>query len=145
MLTKVKKNGEAEMSFTTADGLSTFTTTFIALAGGVMDEFWQMMNVRDPAPYLPPQVMEDVFLFKNVWNRRDLYFHASFVNHTAFNYLGKAGDFYMEPNKLYKADGITQEFFLEMSLDGMTPVDLPFEDFDVELSLIVDTESVLSF
>jgi hypothetical protein len=100
------------------------------------------MNVRDRNPYI---AMTNTFTFPNPWNRRDIYFHASFVSHTAFNYLGKAGDFYMEPNKLYNADGIGQELFFELSFDGMTPVDLPYEDFDIDLSLIVDTKTAQIF
>jgi hypothetical protein len=110
------------------------------------DSFYHLMNCKDVGGAHWNRTEESIFLaFHNVWNRQDLYFHGSFVNHTAFNYLGKAGDFYPEPNKLYKADNITQEFFLEVSLDGMTPVDLPYENFDVELTLIVDTESAISF
>jgi hypothetical protein len=104
--------------------------------------FFRLMNVRDPTPYF---AVIDTWDFTNVWNRRDLYILASFVNHTAFNYLGKGGDFYMQPNKMYNAESIGQTFYLQVSFDGMTPVELPFEDFDVELSLVVDTKTVQSF
>jgi hypothetical protein len=110
------------------------------------DSFYKLMNWDPEKEVKWNEMMSGKQVrFPNVWNRQDLYFHGSFVNHTAFNYLGKAGDFYPEPSKLYKADNSTQEFFLEISLDGMTPIDLPYEDFDVELSLIVDTETAISF
>jgi hypothetical protein len=130
---------------TGAAGAAQFT---IVLHGATDDGFFNLMNcapgvVHWSDPVMLPQIIK--LTYPNVWNRQDLYFHGSFVNHTAFNYLGKAGDFYMEPNKLFKADNSTQEFFLEVSLDGMTPVDLPYEDFEVELSLIVDTMDVMSF
>jgi hypothetical protein len=145
MIGSINSKGESIITFisATATPITAFTITMrtVALAPR-MGDFWKLMNVQDPTPYTG---MTLSFKFPNAWNRRDLYIHASFVSHTAFGYLGKSGDFYMEPNKMYNADNIGHEFYLQASYDGMTPVELPYEDFDVELSLIVDTKTAMSF
>jgi hypothetical protein len=86
------------------------------------------------------------YSFSNVWDRRPqrLFFHASFVNHTQFGYLGQSGDFYPKPNKIYTADNSTQDFYFWASLDGITPIELLYEDFMIELAFILDTEDYQS-
>jgi hypothetical protein len=58
--------------------------------------FWSLINC--PAGSIPGYLNEEDFthqyVFNNVWNRRDLYIHASFVNYTQFHYLGRNNEFY---------------------------------------------------
>jgi hypothetical protein len=103
------------------------------------EDFWEWLNV-------PPEhrglytvgTPQNTYIFPNVWNRRDLYIHASFVNYTAYGYLGRDGEFYPKPSKIYQFDWQPMQFFFEVSFDGMTPVELPYERFEVELSFIID-------
>jgi hypothetical protein len=78
--------------------------------------------------------------FPNVWDRRDLFIHGSFVTSSAQGYLGRHGEFYTQPNKLYYADFPTKQFYLEVSYDGFTPVQLPYENFIIELTFLIDEE-----
>jgi hypothetical protein len=104
------------------------------------EAFWQFFNVApdDRARYVTSTRATGVYGFPNVWNRRDLYIHASFVNYTAYGYLGRDGEFYPKPSKIYQFDWQPMQFFFEVSYDGMTPVKLPYERFEVELSFIID-------
>jgi hypothetical protein len=72
------------------------------------------------------------------------YFHASFVNHTQFNYLGQQNDFYPKPSKIYLADNLPMDFFFWITTDGMTPLPLPYENFLVELAFIIDSDDYQS-
>jgi hypothetical protein len=118
-----------------------------------IDNFFEMVNVpiNDRASYCPfgPPVAgftQPVIVFNNVWNRKpdDLYFHASFVNHTQFNYLGIHGDFYTKPSKIYAADNLPMDFYFWMSVDIMRPIVLPFERFIIELAFIIDSKEYQS-
>jgi hypothetical protein len=87
-----------------------------------------------------------VMKFENVWNRRSdqLYFHASFVNHTQFNYLGRANDFYTKPSKIFTADNLPMDFYFWITTDIMHPVMLPYENFMIELAFIIDNKDYQS-
>jgi hypothetical protein len=111
---------------------------------GNTDDFFDMMNVptSQRADYfVAPVPTTGLFTFPNVWDRypEHLYFHASFVNHTQFNYLGQHGDFYSKPSKIYTADNLPSECYFWISIDGMTPIVLPFEEFLIELAFIIDS------
>jgi hypothetical protein len=115
---------------------------------GDLNDFFELMNVpvdkRNAYMTISPGDLD--FQFPNVWSRipQNLYFHASFVNHTQFNYLGQEGDFYPKPSKIYTADNLPQECYFWVSLDGMTPNTLEFEDFLVELAFIIDSQDYQS-
>jgi hypothetical protein len=125
--------------------------------GNDMLNFWEMLNVPlanraafcvaqvngGAAPAAAPPATWD---FKGVWDRKveHLFFHASFVNHTQFNYLGQSGDFYPKPSKIYTADNLPMDFYFWVSLDGMNPISLPYEDFLVELAFIIDSDNYQS-
>lgn len=79
-----------------------------------------------------------IIKFKNVWNRRDLFIHASFVNYTSYNYLGKDGEFYPKISKIYDFNYNPQKFYFEISFDGMNPVIFDQVDFLVGICFIVD-------
>ena len=74
--------------------------------------------------------------FPGVWNREFLFVHASFVNGTSFNYLGRSGEFYPKPSKMYRFGGSSQQFYFELSFDGRTPVKDPFGTFTIDLAFI---------
>ena len=74
--------------------------------------------------------------FENVWNRQFCFVHASFVNGTSFNYLGRSGEFYPKPSKMYRFGGSSQQFYFELSYDGRTPIKTPLGQFCIDLAFI---------
>ena len=72
----------------------------------------------------------------DVWNREFLFLHASFVNGTSFNYLGRSGEFYPKPSKMYQAAPSSQQFYFEVSFNGRTPVKFKHVSFIVDLAYI---------
>jgi hypothetical protein len=80
--------------------------------------------------------------FNNVWNRDTLFIHASFVNNTMSCYLGRDGEFYTTPSKIYPDDRQTY-FTLRVSLDGYHEIELPYEKFIVELTFIIDSDDYM--
>ena len=81
----------------------------------------------------------NTFIFDNVWNRRYCFIHASFVSGTSFNYLGRSGDFYPKPSKIYKATNNTTDFTLSISFNGYQPIRTNEISFIVELAYIYTT------
>ena len=77
--------------------------------------------------------------FENVWNRKFCFIHASFVTGTSFQYLGRSGDFYPKPSKMYQFTGNSTDFTLAVSYDGRVPVKTDEIDFIVELAYIYTT------
>ena len=75
-------------------------------------------------------------VFDNVWNREFLFVHASFVNGTSFNYLGRSGEFYPKPSKMYRFGGSSQQFYFELSYDGRTPIQHTLGNFCIDLAFI---------
>ena len=71
-----------------------------------------------------------------MWNREFLFVHASFVNGTSFNYLGRSGEFYPKPSKMYKFAGGSNRFYFELSYDGRTPIRDKVADFCIDLAYI---------
>ena len=86
----------------------------------------------------------DTFVFTNVFNRRFCFIHASFVSGTSFNYLGRSGDFYPKPSKMYKATNNTTDFTLSISFNGYTPIRTNEISFIVELCYIYSTGEYLA-
>jgi hypothetical protein len=81
-------------------------------------------------------------VFENVWNRESLFIHASFVTYTRGGYLGRDGEFYDTLTKVYPDDG--QNFFsLWMSTDGYHITEVPYYDFIVELTFIIDSDDYM--
>ena len=76
------------------------------------------------------------FTFTTVWNRQTIFFHASFVTGTSFNYLGRSGEFYPKPSKMYPASHSSQQFYFEVSFDGMHPVKFMNFLFFIDLAYI---------
>jgi hypothetical protein len=85
------------------------------------------------------------FDFPNVISRdiQDIFLHASFVSNSTSGYLGRGGEFYPKPSKIYPDDG-QGYFIIETSLDGHTPIQMPYEDFIIELTFIIDSETYIA-
>jgi hypothetical protein len=106
------------------------------------DPFFEMMNVAptDRDRYKDVEHCKYDYDFPNVWNRRELFLHASFVTSSAQGYLGRGGEFYTQPNKIYYTDFPTKQFFVEVSLDGYHPLPLRYENWILELTFLIDEE-----
>jgi hypothetical protein len=143
------KTNTASLKFVATNGHHErdYQITLAEETDGDLDDFFDMMNVpvanRQDYFASPPNL---TYTFPNVWSRipQNLYFHASFVNHTQFNYLGQEGDFYPKPSKIYTADNLPAEFYFWISADGFTPIVLQFEDFLIELAFIIDSQDYQS-
>ena len=85
-----------------------------------------------------------IYKFSNVFNRRYCFVHASFVSGTSFQYLGRSGDFYPKPSKMYKFTGNTTDFTLAISFNGHTPIRTNEISFIVELAYIYSTGEYLA-
>jgi hypothetical protein len=72
-----------------------------------------------------------------------LFIHASFVSSSAAGYLGRGGEFYTQPNKIYPADFPTNQFYFEVSFDGLRTLQLPFVNFIVDLIFLIDADDHL--
>ena len=94
--------------------------------------FYECFNTTEQ--YL--SVKRRKFIFNNVWNRGSLFVHASFVNGTSFQVLGKSGEFYPKPSKMYRFNGNSPDFYFELSYDGIHPIPFKFARFIVQLSYI---------
>jgi hypothetical protein len=108
---------------------------------GADDDFWRLMNAEAPEGLASEFGFQHVF--KNVWDRKTLFLHASFVTDTTAGYLGRGGEFYPKPSKMYR-HGNYSDFFIETSLDGYHKVPLPYENWIIELSLILDADEYQS-
>jgi hypothetical protein len=130
-----------------SSALHQITEWRIELSQTTDSDFFELMNVlpSDRKKYVSsgtaPTTSYPLMTFDNVWNRKpeQLYFHASFVNHTQFNYLGRADDFYPKPSKIFTADNLPMEFYVWLTKDVMHPITLPYERFIIELAFIIDS------
>jgi hypothetical protein len=124
-----------------------YTAELVNSGFGAENEFFDMMNVPQAkrASYFGVHA-DRIWEFPMVWDRQPqhLFFHASFVNHTQFNYLAQAGDFYPKPSKIYAADNLPSECYFWVSVDCMTPINLQFEHFMIELAFIIDSQDYQS-
>jgi hypothetical protein len=105
-------------------------------------QFFELLNVSEiRRPVYTDPLQLDTWVFPNVWDRRPLFFHASFVTNAAFHYLGRAGDFYTTLSKIYQAEFGSDSFEIHVSQDGINPIDIGYESFTVELSFIIDSKN----
>ena len=74
--------------------------------------------------------------FPNLWSRSDIFVHASFVSGTSFQYLGRNGDFFPKPSKMWSFTGNSTEFQMWLTQDGKKPIDVKDVSFIVELTFI---------
>ena len=89
--------------------------------------------LQDPKNYADGTM---IYYFQNTWNREFCFVHASFVNGTSFNYLGRSGEFYPKPSKMYRFGGSSQQFYFELSYDGRTPITYVLGNFCIDLAFI---------
>ena len=106
------------------------------------DDAKKFFNIKDGDEfpgYIPTTGGKDGTLkyeSPGMWNREFLFVHASFVNGTSFNYLGRSGEFYPKPSKMYKFAGGSNRFYFELSYDGRTPIRDKVADFCIDLAYI---------
>jgi hypothetical protein len=118
----------------------------IVIDVGTEDDFFNTLNVPENDRGNYALYSSPVMTFYEVWNRdpNQLYFHASFVNHTQFNYLGRTGDFYPKPSKIFTADNLPMDFYFWITTDIMKPILLHGERFIIELAFIIDSKDYQS-
>lgn len=80
--------------------------------------------------------------FDNVWNRKDLFIHASFASNARNNFLGFLGEFYMKPSKIYEFNFNSIDFQIWTSFDGKNPVFVEGLDLILQLSLMHNDKRV---
>jgi hypothetical protein len=83
--------------------------------------------------------------FENVWDRRFLYIHASFVQYTNAQLLGEAGEWYPKPSKIYEFNTSSGgQFWVAVSFDGFSIVKLPYEHWKISLAFIANDKNYQS-
>ena len=109
----------------------------------VSKELWELLHGEnaqfDTLVLMEPTNARDgtkATYFPKVWNREFCFVHASFVNGTSFNYLGRSGEFYPKPSKMYRFGGSSQQFYFELSYDGRTPIQHTLGNFCIDLAFI---------
>jgi hypothetical protein len=107
------------------------------------DDFLMLLNY--PLENSFYDIEHDTVVFNNVRDRerQDVFLHASFVSNSSSGYLGRNGEFYPKPSKMYPDDGQSL-FFIETSLDGFNRVNLPHENIIFELTFIIDADNYQS-
>ena len=124
-----------------------FRTVFNMAMNDDITEYYAPAQVSELGVVLPDGADDyriNTFNFSNVWNRRYCFIHASFVSGTSFNYLGRSGDFYPKPSKMYRAIGSTTDFTLSISYNGYTPIRTNEISFIVELAYMYSTGEYLA-
>jgi hypothetical protein len=111
---------------------------------GANDDLLKLLNIPlDRAAEIYDKNTDSKLLhFPNVRSRQqgDIFLHASFVSTTTAGYLGRDPEFYTKPNKMYVDDG-QNFFYIETSLDGYNRVAMPYENFILELTYIIDADN----
>jgi hypothetical protein len=107
------------------------------------NDFMELFNL-EPKAKAELTAAKTRYEMKDVRPRKaqDVFLHASFVTNSTSGYLGRDGEFYEKPSKVYPDDG-QSFFFIETSLDGYTRTPLPYENFIVELIFIIDSENYM--
>lgn len=132
---------EAVRSYSVAEG-ETDRFNFSLHIHNLNDDAKKFFNIKDGSEfpgYSSGGNMEDGTLkyeLPGMWNREFLFVHASFVNGTSFNYLGRSGEFYPKPSKMYKFAGGSNRFYFQLSYDGRTPIKDKVADFCIDLAYI---------
>jgi hypothetical protein len=104
----------------------------------VGEGFSRLFNV--PSDDRMDELLEDTqsWSFPDVWDRKNILVHASFVTNSSFHYLGTNGEFYTSPSKIYYQNFTGNDFEVFLSVNGVTPLALYYQEFSIELSFIVD-------
>ena len=72
----------------------------------------------------------------NVWDRSNIFFHASFANNSTNNYLSINDEFFYKPSKIYEYNFNPINFQIWTTLDGLTPIYVEGLEFLIELCLM---------
>jgi hypothetical protein len=110
----------------------------------VNDDFFKLFNIplKDKARLADGSVTAYSIAVIRPRERQDLFLHASFVGNTTANYLGRSGEFYPSPSKMYPDDGQSY-FYIETSIDGYNRIPLEYDNWILELTFIIDSEEYL--
>lgn len=79
-------------------------------------------------------------LYYNVWDRRNLYFHASFIPFDTYQFLGSCNTIYPHPI-VYQDPNTSPLFNVWTTMDLKTPFHVLHERFIIRISFIISTES----
>jgi hypothetical protein len=141
-------NSEAKLIWIGDWDITSYVNKYEIFQIDIDNDFFKLMNCY-PIPdkdqkmnitLLNNQPCIGEIIFSNVWNRSDLFIHASFVHYSSFNYLGRGGEFYYKPSKIFQFVEGSSQFSINVSFDGCHYVPLPYENFIIELSFIVNTQ-----
>ena len=72
----------------------------------------------------------------NIWDRHNIFFHASFANNSTNNYLSINDEFFYKPSKIYEYNFNPINFQIWTTLDGLTPIYVEGLEFLIELCLM---------
>ena len=78
--------------------------------------------------------------YTNVWDRRNLYFHASFIPFDTYQFLGSVDTIYPHPI-VYQDPNSSHLFNVWTTSDLKTPFQVLHERFIIRISYIISTES----
>jgi hypothetical protein len=98
------------------------------------EAFSSLFNAPDGHPIFDDTPLKE-YVFRDVWDRKTLFLHASFVTSSTRSYLGRGGEFYERLGKEYEYDG-QKSFYVQLSFDGYHFVDIEKENFTLELAFI---------
>ena len=76
-------------------------------------------------------------IFKDVWNRDRIHFHATFST-SRRKFIGKRGDFYQTLSLLYPPPTNESTFYIRFTSNGIKNILLRYCEFDVQLCFIVN-------
>ena len=79
----------------------------------------------------------DAKIFKGVWNRDRIHFHATFST-SRRKFIGKRGDFYQTLSLLYPPPTNESTFYIRFTSNGIKNILLRYCEFDVQLCFIVN-------
>jgi hypothetical protein len=83
--------------------------------------------------------------FANVWDRTSFCLHASFVQYTSDQFLGRSGEFYAKISKIYDYNtNAGSQFWVQISFNGRDCVSLPYENFMLQLACIMNINNFQS-
>jgi hypothetical protein len=128
----------ARLFITDLAGTPISSETLEIIIDSADDGFFELFNVYSEFDKARIITSYNKWESSNVWDRKDICVHASFVNNSAFHFLGRDGDFFPQPSKIFYQNMTGNDFEIYLTRDGVNPLDLPFQDFAVELSFLID-------
>ena len=99
-------------------------------------ESWnRLMN----QPLEKPCDYANIHTYKNVWNKLNLYFHASFVPYDNYQYIGAVKDIWYKPI-IYQYTNASPIFKIWTTIDMINPLIILHEKFYVRLSFVLSSD-----